>query len=137
MELNLMFGARPDEVFYLAPASPNPLGLRVTHPWWGFGLMRRVRWTDLILPNGRPDGWFTSWTMRIWRTVGDHFWCIQFYHGNTKIDGGRTFALRYGQLGGTTEENLGYVMTQTPKEMLALRFKHVDAVPIWTNMGGG
>lgn len=121
--LDLAKGARPDERFHLQMALPiarSCVGWR-----W---LLRRTAWTNIVLPDGRPAR-FVTWVL---------CWGLQLYHGTAKCDGSRTFMLRHGQLGGTAHERSGFVMTTTPAELLAFRWrwKGLDKEPTWQNMGG-
>ncbi len=121
MTLNLHLGARQDERFHLQPVQPEPhvLGWR-----W---LVRRVSWANVFNPDGSEGKWI-SWTV---------LWFLHFYHGTSKCDATRTFMYRNGQLGDPHNQT-DFVMTTTPKEMLALRLRKggMDATPVWTNMGG-
>jgi hypothetical protein len=121
MELNLQSASREDERFHLQSPEPTP-------KVWGWRwLLRRTTWENLVLPDGSA-GLFTSWVL---------FNRIQFYHGTTKCDGTRTVWYRTGVLG-DPHDTTSFVMTTTPKEMLA--FRHISqgfqAVPTWDNMGG-
>ncbi|MDO8357331.1 MAG: hypothetical protein Q7U76_13150 [Nitrospirota bacterium] len=118
--LDLHKGARTDEVFYLQQGEPVPKS-------WGWRwLIRRTSWSNIFLADGTPARW-TNWNV---------FWGGQFYHGNAKCDATRCFAYWAGQLGGTMDRSK-YVMTATPKEMLAFRWrsKGSDKTPVWSNMG--
>lgn len=119
--MNLYLNARPDEVFYLQDGEPQP-------HWWGVRwLVRRVWWTNIFDASNDHATW-VSWTF---------LWFFHFYHGTAKCDGTRTAMYWSGQLGEPRNDSK-YVMTATPKEMLAVRFRRngMDAVPVWNNMGG-
>lgn len=116
--LDLMKGARPDERFHLQWMQPMPTITK----FLGF---RKVEWFGLFLEDGK-QGYFISYS------IGG----FQYYKGNVKCDGGRTFMLQNGQLGGNYSEQHAYVMTTTPKEMLAVRKHRVSDLVSWDNMGG-
>lgn len=114
-------GARPDEQFHLQSVEPVPhvIGWR----WF----IRRTSWSHVYNRDGSP-GWFVSWAF---------FNRIQFYHGTAKADGTRTVMYRTGQLM-DDHDTTSVVMTTTPKELLAFRWRSrgVDPTPVWSNMGG-
>lgn len=113
--LDLMRGARPDERFHRQDAQPVP-----RQQIWG--LIRKTTWDHLMNPDGSV-GTFTSW----W--IGK----LQYYSGSTKCDGTRTRMMNSGQLGDPTP---GYVMTTTPKELLAFRWRaNGPGEATWDNMG--
>ncbi|MDO8547849.1 MAG: hypothetical protein Q7R68_10885 [Nitrospirales bacterium] len=126
MELNLYAtSARPEERFHWQAPQPWVASCR----GWR-GLVRRTTWTDLQLPGPWNDpARFTSWV------IG---WFLQIYYGSAKCDGSRTQDLRNGTLGGNDGERRGYVMTTTPSELLAVRWrgKGLERIPRWDNMGG-
>ena len=114
--IDLTKNARTDERFHTQVARPMPLG-------WSFGPLRRTSWVGLLNPDG-SFGWFVSW----W------FWKLQWYHGSTKCDGTRTYMMNNGQLGDAAP---GYVMTTTPKELAAFRWRSAGpGEAVWSNMGG-
>ena len=117
-------GARPDEVFYLQLGRPTPKINPVFRWRW---LMRITTWSNIFLRDGSPAKWINI-------TL---FWGLQFYFGSAKCDATRCFAYWAGQYGGTIDK-YKYVMTATPKEMLAFRWRWggSDKDPIWSNMGG-
>jgi hypothetical protein len=113
---NLLLNTRPDEQFHVQQAQPVP-------KQWVWGPFRRTSWSAISDPDG-ATGWFVSWWV----------WKLQWYHGSVKCDGTRTIMLNNGQLGDPTT---GYVMTTTPTELVAVRWRSQgpgDAV--WFNMGG-
>lgn len=67
----------------------------------------------------------------------DFFWGGQCYFGSAKCDATRTFAYWASQYGEPVDKNK-YVMTATPKEMMAFRWRSngSDKEVIWTDMGG-
>jgi hypothetical protein len=120
MGLNLHLNARPDERFYLQVGPPH----LAAHFDWGW--LRRTHWHCV-------DRSFTSWWF---------FGCLQWYHGSAKCDGTRTRMYWAGMLTDTPEGyykpdmNL-YVMTMTPSELLALRWRRTGpGEPTWDGMGG-
>jgi hypothetical protein len=114
-------GCRADERFHLQNGQPEPHSFGVR---W---LLRRVWWTNIFTISGDNAKWI-SWTF---------LWFFHFYHGTAKCDGTQTYRYHTGQLGEPIEANV-YVMTTTPKEMLAVRFrsKGMQEDPSWDNMGG-
>ena len=113
---DIMKGARPDEIFHVQVQQPIPL----TTVW---GAFRKTVWSDIYNPDG-SIGTFTS----CW------LWKLQWYWGTTKCDGTRTYMLNLGQLGDPTP---GYVMTTTPKELKAFRWRsNGPGIAVWSNMGG-
>ncbi len=116
--MDLMKDARPDEQFHLQTEEPlwrMPINLGI--------VMRLTRWTHLTTRDGSPTSFWSLW-----------FWRLQIYWGGAKCDGSRTYRLNRGDLGDPTP---GYVMTTTPKELLAFRWRSsVPVVPSWDNMGG-
>ena len=119
--INLYVNARPDERFHLQEGQPTP-------HWIGWRwLCRRVSWTRIYDISGDKAKW-TSWTF---------LWFFHFYHGTAKCDATRTYMYVNGALGFPIDPN-AYVMTTTPKEMLAFRFRKdgMDKTPVWSNMGG-
>lgn len=113
---DLMKGARPDERFHVQAEQPIP------QPW-SFGPVLRTSWAHLRNSDGSP-GTFVSW----W--IGK----LQWYHGTVKCDATRTSMLNAGQLGDVTP---GYVMTTTPTELHAFRWRAGGpSTPDWRNMGG-
>ena len=116
--IDLMRGAQPYERFHLQEGIPTPSA-------WVCGPCRRTTWTGLMQPDGTP-GTFVSW----W--IGK----LQWYHGTVKCDGTRTKMAWTGQLGDSTLPTQ-YVMTTTPKEMHAFRWRvQGPSVPTWDGMGG-
>ena len=114
--LNLYLNARPDERFHVQSEQPVPQ----QHTW---GPIRRTTWYKLMNPDG-SIGTFTSW----W--IGK----LQYYAGTTKCDATRTVMLNNGELGDPTP---GYVMTTTPTELHAFRWRAKGpGEAVWTNMGG-
>jgi hypothetical protein len=132
MELNLYKDAKIGEKFHLQPTQP----LYVEEYFkWGCGRVRQVKWFGLKTDKNEI-GIFNSWTLRLYDIDDNHFRAIQYYKGTVKCDGSRSKMLFNGQLGGTAFEQLMYVMTTTPSELMALRIKKIDKVPVWNNMGG-
>jgi hypothetical protein len=123
--LNLMLGARPDERFHLQSGEPIP---EVTG---SLTFYRKVRWRNVWNVDGSA-GEFSSTVINFGLKY------LQWYSGTAKCDGTRTLMYRAGQLGEPYDQDR-CVMTTTPKEMKAWRFRSkdaIDAVPVWTNMGG-
>ena len=113
--LDLTLGARPNERFHLQLPEPQA-------SVWTFGPLRVVTWTSLVNPDGSP-GTFTS------------RWCgrLQFYSGTCKCDATRTVMMRTGQLG---DPSPGYVMTTTPRELWALRWRSAGPQEaVWSSLG--
>jgi hypothetical protein len=122
---NLYLNARPDERFHLQMGPPIPHVTRL-------GLVKRVTWSNLILPDGSP-GHFTSWWV-----LGN---AIHWYRGNVKCDGTRTRMYWAGQLDDGelphyVPDLTKYVMTTTQKEKTSVRFFTKPGDPVWDNMGG-
>jgi hypothetical protein len=119
--LNLMKGARPDEIFFLDPREPYVVDIKTTP----FG--RIVTWGPYFFQSIEL-GWFggNAPTVRV----------LQRYTGVAKCDATRTDMNQRGDLGGTPEQQKCFVYTKTPKELSALRIHPVDRVPNWRNMGG-
>ncbi len=118
--LNLHKGARPDERFFLTPVCPVP------KTWSFWKLIRRTSWDPIVMPDGTPGKWISWW----------FFNHLQWYHGTAKIDGTRTYMYRYGQLGAPFDP-LSVVMTTTPSELLAFRWRtEPPKAPKWDDMGG-
>lgn len=116
--IDLMLGAQPYERFHLQYGRPTP-------SQWSWGPFRRTWWYNLSLPDG-SKGTFVSW----W--IGK----LQWYHGTVKCDGTRTKMAWDGQLGDPTAANQ-YVMTTTPKELSAFRWREQGpSTPTWDGMGG-
>ena len=116
MAYDLMIGARPDERFHVQSLEPAPF-VEQWGPW------RRTTWGNLLLPDGSPGEFVSTW-----------LWKLQWYVGTTKCDGTRTHMLNIGQLGDATP---GFVMTTTPKELSAFRWRAAGPSPTdWRNMGG-
>ncbi len=118
--INLMKDARPDEVFHLQTGQPE-----VEHhfDWW---VLRRTVWSNLWLKYGGEAHW-TSWWL---------FNHLQIYYGTAKCDGTRTQMYWNGQLGEKGSPTM-YVMTTTPSEMWAFRWRtNGPTPPIWNDMGG-
>lgn len=116
--VDLTIGARPDERFHLQHGAPFPR-------CWTFGPIRRTAWGHLFHADGRA-GWFVSW------------WCwkLQWYHGTVKCDGSRTYMYQHKQLGEPVDPE-GYVMTTTPSELSAFRWRTGGpGDTLWNNMGG-
>lgn len=114
--LDLSKGARPDERFHRQEAQPIP-----HQQIWG--LIRKTTWSQLTNADGSV-GTFTSWWIHK----------LQYYSGTTKCDGTRTIMMNTGQLGDPTP---GYVMTTTPTELQAFRWRAKGpGEAIWSNMGG-
>mgnify|MGYP001612450376 FL=1 len=118
--IDLHKNARPDEQFFLAQCVP-------TMTTWGRDwVYRSVKWT---FGDCYCDSWFTTYIL---------FWCIRWYVGSAKVDGGRTLMLRKGELGAPYSSYIhAYVITTTPKEMYSfrLRWRRPDRErPL--NMGG-
>ena len=122
--LDILLRARPDERFHLQIGQPISVV-------WEWGPFRRTTWTNIFLPDGTP-GAFVSW----W------FWKLQIYHGTTKCDASRTIWYWNEQLDDGNQlpyaaDPSRYVMTTTPKEMLAVRWRAGGRQPVeWNNMGG-
>ena len=126
MALDLHKGARVDERFHLQMLPPEP---HVSRVWW---IYKRVRWSNLTLPDGTP-GRFESWWL-----IGN---AIHWYLGNCKCDGSRTQMYWLQQLDDGrppmyTPDLMKYVMTTTEKEQRSVRFFVDPGEPVWTNMGG-
>ena len=118
MSLDLTKGARPDERFHLQVGPPVPHVVRL------LGL-RRTAWGHLFLSDGTPAT-FISWWL----------WKLQWYHGTAKCDGTRTRMAWAGQLGDPVALDQ-YVMTTTPSEMHAFRWRSKGpSEPTWDGMGG-
>lgn len=116
MSADLMLGARPDERFHIQLPRPMPI-TKIRGPY------RKTIWLGLV----NPDGSFGSFTS-CW------LWKLQWYYGTTKCDGSRTIMLNTGQLGDPTP---GYVMTTTPSELSAFRWRNSGpGEAVWSNMGG-
>ena len=126
MLLNLSLHSRPDERFHWQGIEPRVASCR----GWRW-LVRRTDWTAIYLdaPGYAERGRFTSWV------IG---WGLQIYYGTVKCDGSRTQDLRRGALGGNDVDRMGYVMTTTPAELLAVRWRWagLERTPRWDNMGG-
>ncbi len=125
MSLNLHKGARPDERFHLQIGQPT----LKTWKQWG-RVFRYLSWENVYLPDGSPGYWKSIW-----------FWKLQIYWGNTKCDGTRTGMYWNNQLDNDHADRNKYVMTTTPKEMWAFRWRSRGMKPInsqtaWTDMGG-
>jgi hypothetical protein len=108
------------ERFYIVQEQPTPRILQL-------GRFRLVRWKPRFF-------WSISW--RINDQPPEHagkFRAWQFYVGWGKCDATRTYRLWDGSLG---EPGSGYVLTWTFTEMVALRKRDLDVVPVWSNMGG-
>jgi hypothetical protein len=116
---DLLLGApRPDEKFHVQVRQP-----RFEKKTWFGGFIRKTFWYMLLLPDGSP-GTFVSWWI----------WNLQWYFGTTKCDGTRTYMLNHGELG---EPESGYVMTTTPSELHAFRWRSGGpSFAYWDNMGG-
>ena len=110
-----MQDARPDERFFLSRWKPTPL---LVLQLWVVRLVLWGPWPFVSLAVG------PLWKER----------ALQMY-GGVKCDGSRTFMLRHGQLGGTPDEQAQYVMTTTPKELVAVRIHGVGQAP-YDNQGG-
>ena len=114
--LQLTKGARPDEIFHIQAEQPVPTQ-------WSSGPFRRTTWSHLALPDWSPGTFVSYWIGR-----------LQYYHGTAKCDATRTVMLNTGELG---EPTPGYVITTTPSEMHAFRWRTKGPEePVWTNMGG-
>ena len=114
--IDLTKNARTDERFHTQSMQPRWRQRR----WW---FVRRTAWYNMWVDRNTP-GWFVSW----W------FWKLQWYHGSTKCDGTRTYMMNNGQLGDAAP---GYVMTTTPKELAAFRWRSAGpGEAVWSNMGG-
>lgn len=122
--LDLKKGARPDEIFHLQAGQPT----FTQTVRWGY---RKTVWGNIFLPDGSPGTFVSIW-------IGK----LQFYRGTCKCDPTRTQyywdgTLDDGQAPAYTPDKALYVMTTTPKEMLALRWRKDGPRPAeWTNMGG-
>lgn len=113
--LNLMRRARPDERFHVQLSEPCA-------SVWTFGPLRVVTWTSLVNPDGSPGTFTSRW-----------FWRFQYYSGTTKCDATRTIMMRTGQLGDPAP---GFVMTTTPKELWAARWRSAGPQEaVWSSMG--
>ena len=111
-----MKGARPDEIFHVQIPRPMPITT-------GWGPFRKTVWDGLFNPDGSVGRFTSCW-----------LWKLQWYWGTTKCDGSRTTWLNTGQLGDATP---GYVMTTTPSELRAFRWRAKGpGEPVWSNMGG-
>ena len=123
--IDLHAGAKDFERFHLQTGRPVA---HVLNLW----VVKRVRWSHLVLPDGSP-GQFVSWWL-----LGN---AIHWYRGTTKCDGSRTRMYWTGQLddGRLPHENpdpRNYVMTTTEKELFSVRFFVDPGEPLWDNMGG-
>ncbi len=118
--IDLTKGARPNELFHLQSGQPH-VG---THFDWG--VLRRTKWTNIWLETDGPARW-TSWWL---------FNHLQIYYGTAKCDGTRTQMYWSGQLGSKGSLSK-YVMTTTPSEMWAFRWRtNSPGEPVWNDMGG-
>lgn len=116
--IDLMLGAQPYERFHLQYGQPKSSA-------WIVGPFRRTRWHNLVMLDG-SKGTFISWWL----------WNLQWYHGTVKCDGTRTKMAWAGQLGDPTLADQ-YVMTTTPKEMSAFRWRTSGpSEASWDGMGG-
>lgn len=116
----------PTHFYHLQHGPPVPRVKNI------FGIMKRVTWSNLFLPDGTP-GTFTSWWI-----IGN---AIHWYSGNVKCDGTRTRMYWAGQLDDGqvppyTPDLTKYVMTTTEKEKLSVRFFVDPGEPTWDGMGG-
>ena len=126
MSLDLTKGARPDERFHLQFGPPVPQVKNI------FGLLKRVTWDNLRLPDGTA-GFFTSWWI-----IGN---AIHWYKGTAKVDATRTYMYWNGQLDNGvlpvyTPDPKKYVVCTTEKEKFSVRFFVDPGTPEWSNMGG-
>jgi hypothetical protein len=104
---------RPDERFHIREGPPI---IKSHFDWW---ILRRTCWKV-------KDDTFVSWFF---------FGHLQIYHG-IKIDGSRTYMGWNGQLGDKLDHNM-YVMTTTPKEQFAFRWRTKrPGAPIWSDQAG-
>ena len=114
--VDLHKGARPDERFHVQQARPVPCTIQR-------GPYRQTSWTNIFLPDGYTGSFVSTW-----------IWKLQWYRGTAKCDGTRTYMLNKGELG---EPTAGYVMTTTPKELHAFRWRSKGPGDVrWDNMGG-
>jgi hypothetical protein len=115
--IDLHKGARPDEVFHVQAAQP-------TFRQWSCGVVRWTVWENIYLADGTPGRFVSRWL----------FNRLQWYQGTVKCDGTRTAMLNRGDLG---EPTPGYVMTTTPTELAAFRWRsNGPGEAQWDNMGG-
>lgn len=113
--IDLYLNTRPDELFHLSNGPPSV----VSHFDWGW--LRRTRWDC-------NPGKFISWWF---------FGHLQWYHGTAKIDGTRTYMAWNGQLGEPRASQDQYVLTTTPSELLAFRWRtDKPKPPFWNDQGG-
>ena len=112
--LDLTRGARPDERFHMQDGPPDIIS------GFDWGWLRRTVWQH-------APGSFTSWWL-----------CrrLQWYHGTSKCDGTRTRMAWNGELGVRSAPSQ-YVMTTTPSELLAFRWRaNGPGDRVWDNQGG-
>jgi hypothetical protein len=121
MTFDLHYNARPDERFHLQPFQPE---VKSHWDWW---ILRRTSWTKIHNEDRTPGRFISWWLCRR----------IQWYHGTVKCDGTRTRMGWNGELGEPRPLGHQYVMTTTPKELLALRWRsNGPGEPTWDGMGG-
>jgi hypothetical protein len=109
--LQLNDGARPDEKFHIQHGVPQIL------KHFDYKVIRRTVWSLV-------DGYFVS----LW--LFNH---LQIYYGTMKCDGSRTYWAWKNRLTQPGE----YVITTTPKELVAFRWRKASpGIPVWDNMGG-
>ena len=119
--LDLHKGARPDERFHLQRGQPTVK----RHFDWTW--LRRTSWKDIRLVDGTTAKWISWW----------FFNHLQIYHGTAKCDGTRSRMYWLGQLGNPPGGTEYYVMTTTPSEMWAFRWRtNSPGPPVWDDMGG-
>lgn len=122
--LDLQRGARPTDQFYLQRGQPVPHTRTV-------GPLRVTTWSNLFRADGTPAT-FRSW----W--IGK----LQWYSGTAKCDGTRTRMYWGGQLDDGVApryvpDAAAYVMTQTPAELSAFRWRAQGPGAVnWDNQGG-
>lgn len=110
--------ARSDERFHVQLMQPSVK----RHLDW-LPLFKFTSWVNLTKADGSPGSFCSLWIYR-----------LQIYWGSSKCDPTRTSWLNTGQLGDPTP---GYIMTTTPKEMWAFRWRtEYRKPPVWTDMGG-
>lgn len=128
--LNLHLNARPDEKFHLQIGRPQ---IKNQWTWWKF--FRLTTWDNVytLHHHGTKKGYW--WSLWLFNT-------IQLYWGNTKCDASRTSMYWNHQLNNDAHQTGWYVMTTTPKEMKALRWRkkgpntNTDPETTWKDMGG-
>ena len=128
--LNLHKGARPDEKFHLQIGRPQ-----IKNQWVWWKIFRFTTWNNVytLQDHGTKKGyWWSLWL----------FNRLQIYWGNTKCDATRTHMYWNHQLDNDAHQVGWYVMTTTPKEMKAVRWrskgpnKNTHPEQAYSDMGG-